>query len=107
MGLQMLLVGVNLYCIIGQPKKSTKKSKNIHINMFYQGFQTILSTTKHPGFEIWNFLNQLWNERSLLRHHENFHQIYQNIIVLLFQHFGQMPKVSINIFMCMTNHKES
>ncbi len=61
----------------------------------------------NPSFKIYNLLNQLWNEISLLQDHENFHQICQNVVVLLFQLFWRISKTSINILMCMTNYKES
>ncbi len=60
--------------------------------MLYQGFQTIFSTTRHLGFKVWNFLNQLWNERPLLWHHESFHQICQNIIFYSLKFLDRCPK---------------
>jgi len=51
--------------------------------MSYQYFYTILQIPLHPSFEIRNFLNQLQNERSFLKNHECFHQIYQAIVGLL------------------------
>lgn len=85
-----------------------KKSEKMHMSMIYQSFRAILQTTYNPWFEIRNLLNQLKNESwSLLWHHERLHQICQNVVVLIFQFFWQIPKATITVLMCMTNHKES
>jgi len=43
----------------------------------------------------------------ILGKHEYFHQIYHDIIILLFQLLGQMSKTFVNIFMCVPNYKKS
>jgi len=53
-----------------------------------------------PRFAIKDFLNELQNEWRILRKHECFHQIYNDIIILVSQFLRQISKTSINIFVC-------
>jgi hypothetical protein len=51
-------------------------------------------------------LNELQNEWTILGKHECFHKIRDDIIILLSQFLWQIPKTSVNIFMCVVNSKK-
>jgi hypothetical protein len=44
----------------------------------------IVQISIDPRFETKDFLNELWNEWMILGKYECFHQIYHDIIILLF-----------------------
>ncbi len=83
-----------------------KKPKQMHLHMTNKDIWAIVQISIDPRFEIKDFLNELWNEWMILGKHECFHQIRHDIIILLSQIFQQISKISINIFMCVPNHKK-
>jgi hypothetical protein len=83
-----------------------KKMKQMHLYMTNKDVQAIVQIFIDPRFEIKDFLNELWNEWTILGKHECFHKICHDIIILFFQFFQKISKTSINIFMCAPNYKK-
>ncbi len=106
LGLHKASIGNTLYCITGHHTSSTKKTKQMYLSMTYKDVRTIVQISIDPRFEIRDFLNELWNEWTILGKHKCFHQIPHDIIILFSQIFWQISKTLINIFMCVPNYKK-
>ena len=61
----------------------------------------------YKGLKVCNLLNQLGNERKMLGSHEFLHKVEEDKGVGVFEFLGEVAEVSINIFMSVTNYKET
>jgi hypothetical protein len=69
-------------------------------------FEPLLKYPLTEDLKLGIFLNELWNEWTILGKHECFHQIRYDIIILLSQFLQQISKTSMNISMCLANYKK-
>ncbi len=103
-GLNTTLVGDALYYITSHLLESTKKTKEMHVNMPHQGFKTFLEIPLNPQFEIKTLFNEFWNERSTLGNHKCLHQVSQDVFIIFLQNFGKISKTFLNVLMCVSNN---
>ena len=80
-----------------------EEAKNVH---FFETHE-LFGVSLNEGFEISDLLNQLGYEGKELWFHERFHEVGKSEGVGYLELFGQIAKITINIFVGVADKQET